>query len=358
MQPQLISTHTAKRQYLISITTVLAVAVICFFLRQELNYRVVALVLLLTVSIIAMLFDIIPVLLATIISACVWIYFFIPPIFTLDISNTEDLLMFLSYFFVALLNAVLTFKIRQAEKKARDKEEKEHTIKLYNTLLNSLSHELRTPIATILGTVDTLKDNIEKLDNAQQIDLLNEIDIAGIRLNRQVENILNMSRLESGILQPKRDWCDMNELINRCIQKVNAHHHTIIFKENEPLPLFKLDIGFTEQIVLNLLHNAVQYTPENSMVTIDVRHQNESCVLCIADNGGGIPEQERGFIFDKFYRLPNSKAGGSGLGLSIVKGFAEAQKGTVSVTNNSNNGATFTLVIPAEANYLNNLKNE
>lgn len=308
MSQQVTSSNPAKRQYLISITTVLAVAVACFLLRAELNYRVVALVLLLTVSIIAMLFDIIPVLLSTISSAFIWIYFFIPPIFTLDISNTEDLLMFLSYFFVALLNAVLTFKIRQAEKKARDKEEKEHTIKLYNTLLNSLSHELRTPIATILGTVDTLKDNIERLDKVQQIDLLNEIDIASIRLNRQVENILNMSRLESGMLQPKTDWCDMNELVNNCIQKVNTHNHQIIFKENERLPLFKLDIGFTEQIILNLLHNAVQYTPEDSTVELTVEHQATTCVVRVSDNGNGIPEAAQSLIFEK-QRLPGTAGG-------------------------------------------------
>lgn len=232
------------RQYLISIIAILMVAAVCFYLKAELNYRVAALALLLTVSVVAMLFDIMPVLVAAVLSAFIWNYFFIPPVLNLDISNTEDLLMFLSYFFVALLNAVLTFKIRQAEKKARDKEEKENTIKLYNTLLNSLSHELRTPIATILGTVDTLKDNKDKLSQPQQLDLLNDIDIAGMRLNRQVENILNMSRLESGMLQPKRDWCDINELVYNVLQKVTPGSRRIIFREEDVLPLFKLDIGF------------------------------------------------------------------------------------------------------------------
>lgn len=348
--------HT--RQYLISIAAILIVSAICFYFKAGLNYRVAALALLLTVSVVAMLFDILPVLVAAILSAFIWNYFFIPPVLNLEISNTEDLLMFLSYFFVALLNAVLTFKIRQAEKKARDKEEKENTIKLYNTLLNSLSHELRTPIATILGTVDTLKDNKDKLSQPQQLDLLNDIDIAGMRLNRQVENILNMSRLESGMLQPKRDWCDMNELVNNALQKINAAQHTFLFKETEPLPLFKLDIGFTEQILLNLLHNAVHYTPAGSQIAIILRHESESCMIQIADNGKGIPETEIALLFDKFYRLPHSKTGGSGLGLSIVKGFAEAQNGSVHLSNNEKGGATFTVLIPAETTYLNNLKHE
>lgn len=347
-----------KRHYIISIATVLIVSALCFSVRDEMNYRVVALVLLLTVSVIAMLNDIIPVLISAVMSAFIWNYCFIPPIFTLDISNAEDLLLFLSYFFVALLNAVLTFKIRQAEKRAWDKEEKENAIKLYNTLLNSLSHELRTPIATIWGAVDTLKDNDNRLTRIQHLDLLDEIDIATTRLNRQVENILNMSRLESGMLKPKLDWCDINELINHAIQKVNTNHHQLIFEEDDSLPFFKIDIGFTEQILLNLFHNAVHYTPQGSTIRIKAEHESETCKLTVSDNGNGIPDQELPFIFDKFYRLPHSKAGGSGLGLSIVKGFTEAQNGNVSVNNNIGGGAVFTIVIPAETTYVNSLKNE
>lgn len=346
------------KQFLISISTILIVSALCFSVRDELNYRVVALVLLLTVSVIAMLNDIIPVLISALLSAFIWNYCFIPPLFTLDISNAEDFLLFLSYFFVALLNAVLTFKIRQAEKRARDKEEKENSIKLYNTLLNSLSHELRTPISTILGTVDTLKDNSDKLTREQQFDLLNDIDIAGLRLNRQVENILNMSRLESGTLKPKQDWCDMNELVNNTIHKVNTDNYHFLFKEDETLPLFKIDIGFTEQILQNLFHNAVQYTEKDAKIEISIKHESEACKITISDNGKGIPDNESPFIFEKFYRIPNSKTGGSGLGLSIVKGFIEAQNGSINFENNADGGARFTMTIPAETTYLNSLKNE
>lgn len=349
---------TIAKQYVISILMIVIVSLVCFPFKEVIGYRVVALLLMMTVSIIAMLFKIKPVLLSAALSAIIWNYCFIPPIFTLDISNAEDLLMFLLYFFIALVNAVLSFKIREVEKKARDKEEKENTVKLYNTLLNSLSHELRTPIATILGNVDTLKDNNDKINDEQQNDLLNEIDIAAIRLNRQVENILNMSRLESGTLKPKLDWCDMNELVNNSIQKINTTNRHFIFKENDQLPLFKIDIGFTEQILLNLLYNAVQYTPEKTEIEINVEHKTNLCFITISDNGNGIPEKEMPFVFDKFYRLPNSKTGGSGLGLSIVKGFVEAQNGKIKLENNPQSGITFTIEIPTETSYINNLKNE
>lgn len=348
-----------RLQYILSIAIVLCVSLLCFIIKDDLNYRVVALVLLLTVSVIAMLYDIFPVLISAVLSAFIWNYCFIPPIFTLDISNTEDLLMFLSYFFVAMLNAVLTYKIRQAEKKVRDKEEKEKTIILYNTLLNSLSHELRTPIATILGTVDTLKENNDKLEKEQQFDLLNDIDIASLRLNRQVENILNMSRLESGTLKPKLDWCDMEELVTNIIRKLDhTREQQISFTASEQLPLFKIDIGFTEQILLNLLHNAILYTPKHAQIKVTVAHLLDTCFITVVDDGVGFPESELSLVFDKFYRLPNTKTIGSGLGLSIVKGFVEAQNGKILLENNVTGGAYFKISIPAETSYINNLKNE
>lgn len=318
-----------------------------------------ALVLLMTASIIAMLFDMLPVLTAAVLSAVIWNFFFIPPLYTFHIDNAEDILMFLLYFVIALVNAVLTFKIREAENKARDKEEKENTIKLYNTLLNSLSHELRTPISTIVGAVDTLKEEREKLSDQNQTALLSEIDKASTRLNRQVENLLNMSRLESGMLKPKVDWCDMNELINSVIGKnFSDSIHRIVFHENEKLPLFKVDAGLLEQVLHNLIHNAVQYTPENALVQITAANEADNCIITVADNGKGFTETEMQKAFEKFYRVPTTKAGGSGLGLSIVKGFVEAQNGHVTLEKSETGGAKFTIQIPAETSFINNLKNE
>lgn len=344
----------------ISIALVFIVSIICFFSSKYIDYRITALILLMTVSIIAMLFDILPVLLTATLSGLILNFFFIQPLFTFHITNTEDILLFLIYIIIALVNAVLTFKIREAENKARDKEEKEKTIKLYNTLLNSLSHELRTPIATIIGAIDTLKENRNKLSENNQAELLEEIDKASIRLNRQVENLLNMSRLETGMLKLKIDWCDINELIYSVIQKITPikSNQTICFIPNEKLPLFKLDTGLIEEVIQNLLINATLYTPKNTIIKIETSHQSDNCVFSVSDNGKGFPENEIQFAFDKFYRVPNTKTGGSGLGLSIVKGFVEAHNGTIKLKNNTNSGASFTITIPTETSYLNSLKNE
>jgi two-component system sensor histidine kinase KdpD len=347
-------------QYSFSISLVFIVSIICFFSSRYIDYRITALILLMIVSFVAMLFEIFPVLLTAILSSLILNFFFIQPIFTFHITNTEDLLLFFMYLIIALVNAVLTFKIREAENKARDKEEKEKTLRLYDTLLNSLSHELRTPIATIIGAIDTLKTSKNKLSESNKVVLLDEIDKASIRLNRQVENLLNMSRLETGMLRLKLDWCDINEIIYTVIRKTTLEkkENSIVFIANEKLPLFKLDAGLIEEIIQNLVVNAIQHTPENSLVTIDAILQSDCCQFSVSDTGNGFPEKEIPFVFDKFYRLPHTKTGGSGLGLSIVKGFVDAHNGKISLKNNSVSGAIFSISIPSETTYLNNLKNE
>lgn len=347
-------------QYATSISLVFLVSMICFVSRDFIDYKVVALILLVTVSSLAIVFDILPVLIAAVFSALTLNFFFLEPIHNLHIRTSEDFLLLAIYLVVALVNAVLTFKIRKAEKKAREKEEKENSIKLYNTLFNSLSHELKTPISTIIGAVDTLKEYDHKLSGQNRNELLWQIDQAGTRLHNQVENLLNMSRLESGLLKLQLDWCDMNELIHAVILKDHpeASNHAIAYAQHESLPFFKLDRGLIEQVLHNLLRNAVLYTPDDTIINIAVEDVENGCKITVDDNGSGFPEEEIDQVFEKFYRLPRSKTGGTGLGLSIVKGFVEAHAGTIRLQNKSTGGAQFTIVIPCEKSYMNHLKNE
>lgn len=344
-------------QHIVSSGLILLVSISCYFSTDLIDYKTVALLLLMTVSISAMLFDILPVLIASTASALIWNFFFIPPTFTFHIDNTEDSLMFLLYFVIASVHAVLTFKIRDEEKKSREKDEKEKSIQLYNVLLNSLSHELRTPISTIIGSVDILQEHKDTISVINQHELLNQIETASLRLNRQVENLLNMSRLETGMLKPNFDWCDVNELIYDVIQKTDTANR-IQFNADEHLPLFKLDRGFMEQVLHNLIHNALQHTPEHTRIIITAVQTADFCKICIQDEGPGMPEKELSLAFGKFYRLPNTKTGGSGLGLAIVRGFVEAHNGSVSLENNTCGGLTCTIHIPAETSFVNNLKNE
>ncbi len=347
------------KQFLISILLIVLIAGLCFFIVDFVGYRAVALILLLVVSVNAILFDIFPVIFSALLSAVIWNFLFIPPILTFHIGSPEDGLMFLMYFVIASINAVLTYNIREVERKERDEEEKLKTIKLYNTLLNSLSHELRTPVSAIIGAVDTLKESKDKLTPLNQAELLLQIDIASIRLNKEIENLLSMSRLESGMLKPNFDWCDVNELIFSVVQDLSTINfkHIILFKPNEQLPLFKLDSGLIKQVLHNIIFNAIQYTPENSELNIDASYQTNNCIITILDSGNGFPENEIQFVFEKFYRLRDSKTGGSGLGLSIARGFIEAHNGEIKLENNKTGGAKFTITIPADTSFISNLKN-
>lgn len=364
MKQYFLNKTSKGKQYLIATILVLLVSALCFVLSGFMGYRVIAFILLVTVSIIASLFDIFPVLLAALLSALIWNFFFIPPRFTFHIDLSEDVIMFLMYFLIASVSATLTYKIRQISKIAREEEEKANTVKLYNALLNSLSHELRTPIATIIGAADNVLNDKNKLTEQNKRELVSEISEASLRLNRQVENLLNMSRLESGFLKAKKDWCDVNELVHSTINQLDdvLKKHIVRTAFDSELPLVKLDFGLMQQTLNNLLTNAAVYTPEGSTILINVniykKGTSETLFISVDDNGKGFPTNEMGLVFEKFYRLKNSKAGGTGLGLSIVKGFVEAHNGNITVANNKAGGASFTIEIPAETSYLNNQKNE
>lgn len=348
------------RQYVLSVLLVCLVAVACYPFTAFTGYKVVAYLLLISVSLLAMLFDIFPVLVAATLSAFIWDFFFIPPYFTLQIGSAEDTFLLLMYFVIVLVNAALTYKIRAVEKQARIKEEKANSVKLYNTLLNSLSHELKTPIATIIGATDNLQASGNHLTAKDRHDLVVEISKASFRLNQQVENLLNMSRLEAGFLKVKNDWCDVNELIYDTVNRFeeNKVSQQFSISINPDLPLFKTDKMMLEQVVYNLLNNAVQYTPPSTKINISATANADLLRIIIEDNGQGFPEQEIDRVFEKFYRLKDSITGGTGLGLSIVKGFTEALSGDVSLENVKAGGARFTIQIQAQTSYLKNLKNE
>lgn len=348
------SNMSKGRQYFLSIALICTVSIMCYAFSPYIGYKVVAFILLVAVSLIATTFDILPVFVAAIISALIWDFFFIPPRFTFHVSSTEDTILLVTYFLIALVNAALTYKIRKLDKEAKKKEEKANAVKLYNTLLNSLSHELRTPIATIIGATDNLQINSDNLSERNKYELINEISKASFRLNQQVENLLNMSRLEAGFIQPKMDWCDINEIIYNVIKRIeeSSISQKVSVNINPELPLFRLDKGMLEQIIYNLLNNAVLYTDPDRKIIITATYYTDVLQIIVEDDGRGFPESEIKDVFDKFYRLKNSKAGGTGLGLSIVKGFTEALGGSVRLQNLATGGAKFTIQIPGKTSHL------
>ena len=349
MNKFLINKTNKRLQYLYSITGVILVSAICFGLSGFFGYRTVAFVLLLTVSLMAILFDILPVLLSAALSAFIWNFFFIPPRFTLHVATAEDTILLVMYFVIALINGVLTYKIRQVEKAAMLKDERANSVKLYNTVLNSLSHELRTPIAAIIGATDNLQTN-KNLSHQNREQLINEISKASLRLNQQVENLLNISRLESGHIKPKNDWCDVVELVYEIVKRVEENNpgRKINIQVKQEIPLCSLDKGMMEQVLYNLLNNAAIHTKPESRIDIVAGFHADLLQIIIEDSGKGFSNVDRKDVFHKFSRERNAAVNGSGLGLSIVKGFTEALGGSVGLEKGHAGGAKFTVSFPVK----------
>jgi two-component system sensor histidine kinase KdpD len=221
---------------------------------------------------------------------------------------------------------------------------------LHQTLLNSISHELRTPLTAILGTVSVLEDDKIANDPASVKSVAGNLQEAGDRLNQVIENLLDMSRLNSGVLSLNLEWHDWNDLIGVVLKKTkrSLDHHKIKVQIPENVRLVKIDFRLIEHAISNLILNAVMYSPEGTEIGIQLSEQEGKFRLVIEDQGPGIPEASLDKIFDKFYRVPGSPPGGTGLGLSIVKSIIEFHKGVVRVENKPVTGTRFVIEIPIE----------
>ena len=486
-------------QYLITSVLVLLTSIAFYLVKGIIGYQIISFGLLILVSILALFYGTGPILLAATLSALIWDYFFIPPQFTLHIQEPMDVLMLIMFFIIALLNGILTSRVRHQEKKIRIREERTHALyqltreltmtsgidevskiavryiqkyfnlecaiiikddsnrldhepghetkirlsenelsiaswvykhsakagkytetlpstnytfypltgnidnmgvivveqatvftqgeeqfweaflsqisskyereflrnaakkayilnesdKLYKTLFNSISHELRIPVATIIGASDTLLS--QSYPEETKLKLYSEINTASIRLNQLIENLLNMSRLESGRITPRTDWCDVNDLANNVAN--NLQQELLPFRLYivipSDMPLVRIDFGLIEQVLHNLVLNATQNAPPGTAIRLKFYYDNGKLTVQVMDRGNGFPEEDLTMVFNKFYRGKDAKTGGTGLGLSIVKGFVEAHNGTVIAENRQNGGAIFTIKIPVEISDMN-----
>jgi two-component system sensor histidine kinase KdpD len=226
----------------------------------------------------------------------------------------------------------------------------EESEKLHQSLLNSISHELKIPITSILGVSLALKDLI-KVESQNQ-DLLDNLIDSSYRLNRVVENLLDMSRISNGHLKLNQEWFEFKDLVHNVFQqnKILNNRFIIHFPEKDFYVLG--DTKLLEHAVFNVLLNSIQHTPLNLLVELSIAFDESSFFFKVSDKGSGIPIGEELKIFERFYRAKNSKPGGTGLGLSIVKEVFELHKGKVRVYNNSDSGCTFELTL----NYTSELK--
>jgi two-component system sensor histidine kinase KdpD len=234
------------------------------------------------------------------------------------------------------------------QKASREAERLRESEQLHQALLNSVSHELRTPLTALLGTATALQDEATASDPARRGGLLKDLASAGGRLNRVIENLLDMARLNSGVLAPQMDWHDPAELVRLTVQRLAEplSGHPIHLDLLDELPLVKADYRFMEHALSNLLLNAAAYAPAGSAITAAAHRAGGRLELTVSDQGPGIPPDQRERVFEKFYRLPGSPAGGTGLGLHITRSLLRAQGGDASVRPAQGGGAEFVLSLP------------
>jgi two-component system sensor histidine kinase KdpD len=263
------------------------------------------------------------------------------PGFTLDLSERELLEAF------AVLIGLLLEKdhIAEAFKRAEILETSE---RLRRTVLDSVSHELKTPLAAVQTGLAALERQTEA-DNAKKA-TLGEMRGAVRRLTRVIDNLLDMTRIEAGVVQPKLDWSDVEELVHGAIELAGESLSGINIKVDVQMdmPMVKIDHALIEQALCNLLVNAANWCDAGETIGVQAKLQGDELVISVVDSGPGIAEADLPHVFEKFYRGANARPGGTGLGLSIVEGFVRAHRGTVRAANRTGGGAEFQIHLPVE----------
>ncbi|HEY1374869.1 MAG TPA: ATP-binding protein [Candidatus Binatia bacterium] len=215
------------------------------------------------------------------------------------------------------------------------------------TLLDSVSHELKTPLAAVQAGLDGLERQIGADKPAAT---LAEMRAATRRLRRVIDNLLDMTRIEAGVIEPKLDWSDVGDLVTEAIALAGdaLAAHDVKVEGGEGLPMVKLDQPLIEQALSNILLNAAAWSGAGTKIVVRARVSEGRLSLSVLDEGPGLQNGDLRRVFDKFYRAPGARTGGTGLGLSIVEGFVRAHGGSVRAANRLTGGAEFTLDIPVE----------
>ncbi len=256
---------------------------------------------------------------------------------------------------VFLLQAAAALDRERLAAAAREGEIARERERLQEALLSSISHEFRTPLATITGVISALRE-AERTDGdfvlppEDRRELLDSAGDEAARLNRLVGNLLGMSRIEAGRLTLHRFPTDLRDIVDESVENLRgaivAHPVSV---RCDAVPIASVDPGLMDLVVGNLLENAARYSPEGAPIDVTLRVEGRNVVLDVADRGKGIPAQHRERIFEKFYRIGDGDGdgGGTGLGLSICRAVTEAHGGTVEVLPRDGGGTVFRVVLPA-----------
>jgi two-component system sensor histidine kinase KdpD len=220
--------------------------------------------------------------------------------------------------------------------------------RLQRALLQSVSHELKTPLSAVRAGVDALANERDEGERSETA--LCEIQQALRRLHRVIDNLLDMTRIESKVIHPRLDWCDSTEIVQAALDLASdaIHENPVAIEAGRDLPLVKVDQPLLEQCLCNLLLNAASHSSPGAKIVVRAEVSDSRLKLSVEDEGRGIAESDLPHVFEVFHRGADAPPGGTGLGLAIVEGFVRAHGGSVSARNRHPRGAEFSIVVPVE----------
>ena len=310
----------------------------------------VALTYLLSVVAIALRFGRGPVFATSALSVAAFDFFFVPPQMTFSVHDPEYLLTFVMMLAVGLVVSGLTSSVRrQADAQARLALEAE-TERIRNTLLASISHDLRTPLAVISGASSSLAERGEQLPAEERRALARSIYHQSREISDLVAKVLEMTRLESGAIDLRRDWGSLAEIGGAVLRRLDERLSTHILMVDLPgdLPLLRIDAALIEQVLANLLENAARHTPPRTLIRLRAERKAAELVVSVEDFGPGLLDGDAERIFAKFQRAAGTRHGGVGLGLAICRAIVELHRGRIWAENMAGGGTAFRFTLPLE----------
>lgn len=317
--------------------------------RDELSVESVLLLYLLVVVATAAVGGVWPATVAAAVAVGLVNWFFTPPYHTLTIAEGEHVLALVVFIAVAAVVALyVTVADRNATESAAVRAEAaalDRANELRTALLNAVSHDLRTPLASIKASVSSLRAHDVEWSERDTADFLAAIEDDTDRLNQVVGNLLDMSRLQTGALELRRQPIALEEVVANALESLGPHARGVAVDVPEDLPLASIDPGLLERALANVIANAVEWSPGCKPVEVRARMAPPDLEIVVIDHGPGVPPGARDHIFMPFQRLGDRGPGGVGLGLAIASGFVEAMGGEVSLDETPGGGATFRILV-------------
>jgi two-component system sensor histidine kinase KdpD len=350
----------------------------------RINSTTVALTLLLIVLFVATLWGSRPALLASALAVVCFNFFFLPPVWTLAIAAPDNWIALAAFLITAITAGQLSVrekrraeeaeagrreieslyrKLQDAFERASHAEALRQSEKLKSALLDAVTHDIRTPLTSIKASVTTLLDEARgrkddgtaiTLDDESRRDMLEVIDEESDRLNRFIEGLIELARIEAGEMQLRRAWGTVDEIIATTLdraRKLTSRHRVAVEVEDE-LPVVRVDPRAVSEVVYTLVDNAAKYSPRGTAIRISARRgEGEMIEVAVEDEGSGVPADLRGRVFDKFFRATRDGArhqpSGTGMGLAIARGIVEAHGGHIRIEDGAGGaGARFVFTLP------------